>query len=59
MERILDGIDYAEVRKRKAVYIRLYHEASISHEKGLGLSFTKMLTLLAHHKLIVDTEALV
>jgi hypothetical protein len=59
LERILDGIDYAEVRKRKAIYIRLYHEASISHEQGLGMSFTDMLTLLAHHKLIVDAEALV
>ena len=59
LERILDGIDYAEVRRRKAVYIRLYHEASISHEHGLGISFTDMLTLLAHHKLIVDAEALV
>ena len=59
LKLILDGIDYAEVRKRKAVYIRLYHEASILHEQGLGISFTDMLTLLAHHKLIVDTEALV
>ena len=59
LERILDGIDYAEIRKRRAVYIRLYHEASIFHEKGLGISFTNMLTLLAHHKLIVDAEALV
>lgn len=59
LERILDGINYAEVRRRKAIYIRLYHEASISHEQGLGISFTNMLTLLAHHKLIVDSEALV
>ena len=62
LERILNGIDYAEVRRRKAVYNRLYHEAyymHISHEHGLGISFTDMLTLLAHHKLIVDAEALV
>jgi len=59
LERILDDIDYAEVRKRKAIYSRLYHEASISHEKGLGISFIDMLTLLAHHKLIVDAESLV
>lgn len=60
LEHILNGIDYAEVRKRKAVYIRLYHEASsISHVPGLGISFTDMLTLLAHHKLIVDADALV
>lgn len=59
LKRVLDGIDYAAVRKRKAVYARLYHEASISHEQGLGISFTDMLTLLAHHKFIVDAEALV
>jgi len=56
---MLDGIDFAEVRRRKAVYARLYHEATISHEPGLGISFTNMLILLAHHKLIVDAEALV
>ncbi|KAF8962909.1 high-affinity cell membrane calcium channel [Flammula alnicola] len=59
LERIVDQIDFAEVRKRKTIYNRLYHEASISHEHGLGISFTDMLTLLAHHKLIVDAEALV
>jgi voltage-dependent calcium channel len=59
VERILDDIDYEEVRKRKAIYIRLYHEARISQEEGLGISFTDMLTLMAHHKLIVDAEALV
>ena len=56
---MLDGINYVEVRQRKAVYARLYHEATISHEPGLGISFTNMLILLAHHKLIVDAEALV
>ena len=59
LERILDDIDYAEVQRRKGVYIRLYHEASISHEHGVGISFNYMLRLLAHHKLIVDAEALV
>ncbi|TEB23953.1 high-affinity cell membrane calcium channel [Coprinellus micaceus] len=59
LERVLDGINYVEVRQRKAVYARLYHEATISHEPGLGISFTNMLILLAHHKLIVDAEALV
>ncbi|KAF9557915.1 high-affinity cell membrane calcium channel [Agrocybe pediades] len=59
LETIVDVIDYADVRKRKAIYSRLYHEATISHEQGLGISFTDMLTLLAHHKLIVDRDALV
>lgn len=58
LSKTLDGIDYAAVRKRRAVYSRLFHEASVSHQ-GVGISFTGMLTLLAHHKLIVDHEALV
>ena len=59
LESIVDQIDYADVRRRKALYSRLYHEAIISHEQGRGISFTDMLTLLAHHKLINDSEALV
>jgi hypothetical protein len=56
---ILDDIDYTAIRKRRMVYSRLYHEASISHQQGRGISFTNMLLLLAHHKLIVDRDALV
>ncbi|EEB93583.1 hypothetical protein MPER_07733, partial [Moniliophthora perniciosa FA553] len=56
LERALNTIDYMAIRKRKAVYSRLYHEATIAH-RGEGISFTKMLILLAHHKLIVDHEA--
>lgn len=58
LSRVLDGIDFVAARKRRAVYSRLYHEANVTHN-GLGISFTGMLTLLAHHKLIVDHEALV
>ncbi|KAL0066269.1 calcium channel protein [Marasmius tenuissimus] len=57
LNRILGAIDYTAIRKRKATYGRLYHEASIS--PGKGISFTDMLLLLAHHKLIVDHEALI
>ncbi|KAG6861044.1 hypothetical protein C0995_004545 [Termitomyces sp. Mi166 len=60
LEAVLSGIDYEAIRKRRAVYNRLYHEASsISHRPGRGISFNDMLILLAHHKLIVDGEALV
>ncbi|KAJ2913591.1 hypothetical protein MD484_g6822, partial [Candolleomyces efflorescens] len=59
LENVLDGVNFAEIRRRKAVYARLYHEATISHEPGMGISFTNMLILLAHHKLIVDADALV
>ncbi|KAI0331568.1 hypothetical protein GY45DRAFT_1248483 [Cubamyces sp. BRFM 1775] len=59
VEGILSGIDRAAIKRRKNLYNRLYHEARISHEPGKGISFTNMLLLLAHHKLIVDREALV
>ncbi|THU96001.1 hypothetical protein K435DRAFT_778779 [Dendrothele bispora CBS 962.96] len=59
LETALNGVDYAAIRKRKAIYTRLYHEATIAHQPGRGISFTDMLLLLAHHKLIVDHEALV
>ncbi|KAI0791303.1 Ion transport protein-domain-containing protein [Abortiporus biennis] len=55
----LDGIDKYAIKRRKNLYNRLYHEARISYEPGKGISFTNMLLLLAHHKLIVDREALV
>ncbi|TFY58902.1 hypothetical protein EVJ58_g6125 [Rhodofomes roseus] len=55
----LSGIDRAAIKRRKNLYNRLYHEARISHEPGKGISFTNMLLLLAHHKLIVDRDALV
>lgn len=54
----LSKIDYASIRKRRAIYSRLYHEAQISHD-GQGMTFTDMLMLLAHNKIIIDAEALV
>jgi hypothetical protein len=59
LAKVLDGIDYAAIRRRRNLYSRLYHEASISHRQGRGISFTDMLLMLAHHKLIVDRDALV
>ena len=59
LSRTLDRMDRTNIRKRKAIYSRLYQEALISHQPGVGISFTDMLELLAHHKLIVDAEALV
>ncbi|CAK5278246.1 unnamed protein product [Mycena citricolor] len=59
LEKVLKDIDYTAIRKRRAIYSRIYHEASISHQQGRGMSFTDMLFLLAHHKLIVDRDALV
>jgi hypothetical protein len=59
LKHTLDGIDYTAVKKQKALYSRLYHEANVTHHSGKGMSFTEMLLLLAHYKLIVDRDALV
>ena len=54
----LRTVDYASVARRRRLYDRLYHEALVSDEPGRGMSFTNMLLLLAHYKLIDDDEAL-
>ena len=59
LRHALDGINYSTVKKQKALYSRLYHEANVTHHSGKGMSFTEMLLLLAHYKFIVDREALV
>jgi hypothetical protein len=56
---VLSRIDYSSIRKRRELYSRLYYEAIISQVPGRGISFTDMLLLLAHYKLIVDRDALV
>lgn len=59
LNKLLDKIDYGAIRKRRAAYMRIYHEANaLYHHRGKGISFTDMLVLLAHHKLIDDREAL-
>ncbi|XP_006460371.1 hypothetical protein AGABI2DRAFT_220377 [Agaricus bisporus var. bisporus H97] len=59
LAKTLDKMDQVAIRKRKATFNRLYHEAIISHRPGIGITFTDTLLLLAHHKLIVDADALV
>lgn len=58
LNRILSGLDNSKIRKRRTLYARMYNEAMISQEPGKGISFTNMLLMLAHHKLIDDREAL-
>ena len=57
----LSMIDFDDIRRRRKLFNRLYHEAVmiITHQHKKGISFTDMLLLLAHHKLIRDKEALV
>ena len=59
LARAIQSIDGPSIRKRRAIYNRLYHEALVFQERGKGISFTNMLFMLAHYKLIDDREALV
>ncbi|KAG9312662.1 Ion transport protein-domain-containing protein [Chiua virens] len=58
LNKLLSKIDFSVIRKRRAVYTRIYHEANVMYYRGNGISFTDMLMLLAHHKLVDDREAL-
>lgn len=58
LNRLLNKIDFGVIRKRRGVYMRIYHEANAMYYRGKGISFTEMLVLLAHHTLINDQEAL-
>ncbi|KAG8883427.1 calcium channel protein [Tulasnella sp. 332] len=55
----LGQLDQREVAKRRLRYNRLYQEARrLAVENGKGISFTNMLLLLAHYKMINDETAL-
>lgn len=58
LNNVLAEIDQKEVRKRRGAFDRIYHEARSIEEPGLGISFTSMLMLLAHFKLIDYERAL-
>lgn len=58
LARAIGAIDLAEVKRRKHLYNRLYHEAMMDAEGGRGISFCNMLLLLAHYRLIEDDKAL-
>ena len=58
IEAVLRQVDVQRVRQRRELFARLFHEARISEEPGRGISFTSMLTMLAHYKLIDGEKAL-
>ncbi|KAL7418234.1 Ion transport protein-domain-containing protein [Mrakia frigida] len=59
LSKALDLVNIPEIRRRRHLYNRIYHEASISDEGGgKGISFTSMLLLISHYRLINDDDAL-
>lgn len=57
LNNICRPIDPQDAKQRRQLYERLYHE-SLLIDTGYGISFTSMLLLLAHYKLIDDNNAL-
>lgn len=55
VKSLLREVDSTQVRQRRHMFERLYHEARISADPQKGISFTAMLFMLAHYKLI-DAE---
>ncbi|CAG8454328.1 2140_t:CDS:10 [Diversispora eburnea] len=63
LERHLSRISYNKVCERRNVYNNIYQEALLSIEREAngnerGISFTNMLILLAHYKLVDDDKCL-
>lgn len=58
LDTILSRIDFDLIRHRRQTYDHLYWEACVTDDYGKGISFTSMLLLLCHYKLIDDEQAL-
>jgi len=60
LEHVLSGMNRAEIHRRRNQYNCLYNEAILTDKDnaGQGISFTEMLLMLAHYKLIKDETAL-
>lgn len=58
LKKQVKAIDQADIARRRRRYSRLYFEAILSDDPKRGMSFTNMLLLLAHYKLINDDKAL-
>ncbi|EGG06060.1 uncharacterized protein MELLADRAFT_48591 [Melampsora larici-populina 98AG31] len=54
----LSFLDPTETKARRNLFNHLYQEALMSEKPGRGLSFTGMMLLLAHRKLIEDDQGL-
>ena len=58
LDTILSRIDLDLTRDRRQTYDYLFWEACVTDDYGKVISFTSMLLLLCHYKLIDDEQAL-
>ena len=49
LSNALDRVNIPDLRRRRQLYNRIYHEASISDEGGKGIAFGSMLLLCSHY----------
>ncbi|KAL1918646.1 uncharacterized protein VTP21DRAFT_2668 [Calcarisporiella thermophila] len=54
----LNELDQRTLHERRHLFNYLYQEAVCSEEQGKGISFTNMLLMLAHYKLVDDGKSL-
>lgn len=59
LRHLVSAMDENEIAARRRNLVHVYHEAIHDAEESLkGISFTRMLILLAHYRLIADDSAL-
>jgi len=54
----LAKVDWNQLNERKELFNHLYQEALLTEKAGRGISFNRMMLLLAHYKLIEDEQAM-
>lgn len=58
LNRRLAQIPIHKIRRQRHIYNLFYEEVVVTADKELGISFTSVLLILAHYKIIDDTKAL-
>ena len=58
LNRCLNQMPIAEIRRRRARMNTFYEEVLVSSDPDRGIQFTALLMILAHHKVINDNKSL-
>ncbi|EPS42843.1 hypothetical protein H072_3186 [Dactylellina haptotyla CBS 200.50] len=54
----LSGLPIWKIRRQRHIYTRFVEECLVAADKERGISFTTVLLILAHYKLIIDNKSL-
>lgn len=58
LNRCLNQMPIAEIRRRRARMNTFYEEVLVSSDPDRGIQFSSLLMILAHHKVINDNKSL-